>query len=148
MQKATITAACALTLLGCAAPTQKPQLDFNGYPTFSKWLVGINKCVTAGMLAPDAGALGRQFVLTNLNNFSFDPQRMQHYVAQGEKEIYPSQGDCNQIAMEIADTRNKVQAVNQERARRDAETTQLMESLRPKTTTCNKLGNQVVCNSY
>lgn len=136
-----------LLLNGCA--TQKPPLADNQYTAFATQLISIMKCVNSGYMQPDIGARGQQYSMANLNSWQFDQNHFMSRAKQVGDSVNPSQGDCNTLAMNIVQTRNKIDAHNEQVAREtQAWQNQQNYQNQNKTTYCNKIGTQTICNSY
>lgn len=134
-------------LSGCA--TQKPPLADYQYSAFATQLIGIHKCVASGYMAPDIGARGQQYSMANLNTWQYDQNYFMSRAKQIADSVSPSQSDCNTMAMSIAQTKNQIDAHNEQVARE----TQAWQDLQNhqqqnKTTYCNRIGTQTICNSY
>lgn len=147
MKKIYFIVLIGLFLSGCA--THKPPLADNQYTAFATQLMSIQKCVADGYMTPDVGARGQQYSMANLNTWQFDQNYFLNRAKQIESSINPSQADCNTMAMNIVQIKNQIDAQN-EQAQRDAAAWQNMQNTlnQNKTTYCNKIGTQTICNTY
>lgn len=136
-----------LFLSGCA--TQKPPLADNQYTAFATQLISIMKCVNSGYMTPDVGARGQQYSMANLNTWQVDQNYFMSRAQQIGNSVNPSQGDCNMLAMNIVQTKNQIDAQNQQAAQ-EAQAWQNLQNQQQqnKTTYCNQIGTQTICNSY
>lgn len=134
-------------LSGCAV--QKPLLADDQYTAFATQLMSIQKCVADGIMTPEIGARGQQYSMANLNTWQFDRTYFLNRAKQIESSVKPSQADCNTMAMNIVQVKNQIDAQN-DQAQRDAEAWQNMQNTlnQNKTTYCNKIGTQTICNTY
>ncbi|HGQ7354055.1 MULTISPECIES: hypothetical protein [Pseudomonas] len=134
-------------LSGCA--TQKPPLSDGQYTAFATQLITIMKCVNSGYMSPDVGARGQQYSMANLNTWQFDQNYFMSRAQQIGNSVNPSQGDCNMLSMNIVQTKNQIDAQNQQAAQ-EAQAWQNLRNQQEqnKTTYCNQIGTQTICNRY
>ncbi|MEW3673654.1 hypothetical protein QOZ77_31080, partial [Pseudomonas aeruginosa] len=90
-----------------------------------------------------------QYSMANLNTWQFDQNYFMSRAQQIGNSVNPSQGDCNMLAMNIVQTKNQIDAQNQQAAQ-EAQAWQNLQNQQQqnKTTYCNKIGTQTICNSY
>ncbi|WP_319050413.1 hypothetical protein [Pseudomonas aeruginosa] len=147
MKRLSLVLIAGSLLSGCA--TQKPPLSDSQYTAFSTMLVGIHKCVSNGYMPPDTGARGQQYTMANLNTWQFDQNYFMSRAKQIADSVNPSQGECNTLAMNIMQRKNQIDAQNQQAAQ-DAQAWQNLQNQieQNKTTYCNQIGTQTICNRY
>lgn len=131
-------------LSGCAT---KPNLTEVQYDQYAKVWVGLQKCVANGYMTPATGARGQSFVAANLSGYNYNSNVIDSKGAQMYSSVNPTQGDCNTLAMAIERRRGDIEESNRQ-ADAENQAWQTYEQTRPKTTYCNQIGSQTVCNSY
>jgi hypothetical protein len=138
----------SLVLAGCAA-TPKPVLDDVGYAGFAKAYIAGDYCSWKGWISPDIAAAGNRFLGSTLNGYSFDKHRFDVEVDQvGNSGYKPTQGDCNQMAMAVQKRQQTINIQNQATMDNEQSTASYLESTKMRNTFCNKIGTQILCNSY
>ena len=147
MKKIIFVLVAGSLLSGCV--TQKPSLAENQYTAFATLLTGIHKCVVTGYVTPEVGARAQSYAEGNLNTYQFNLEVLKSRVTQVADNVNPSQGDCNTLAMQVAQRKNQIDANNEQVAREAQAWKDLSNSQNQnKTTYCNKIGTQTICNSY
>ena len=133
-------------LVGCAAKPA-PQLDAQGYNIFAGAWYEVNNCIESGSMAPEVGALGKRYVESHLGRFSFNPSLFESEYRRIAATGPVSREKCNQLAADIMRQRHQTEINNQNAARTEQQIRDAINS-RPTNTYCNKIGTQVLCNSY
>jgi len=137
--------ACALVISGCAAtqPTVMPDADYLAY---AKHRTGIWKCGTSGRLDPELASLGIAYLDRTISSMTYDPQRFQQALNQAQQSQY-SDSFCNEGAMWAHDIRRQININNQSV---DAHRKAIQDAISSgsKQTHCNRIGTQVLCNTY
>jgi len=147
MKKVIFALVAGSLLSGCV--TQKPSLADNQYTAFATLLTGIHKCVMTGYVSPEVGARAQSYAEGNLNTYQFNLEVLKSRVTQVADNVNPSQGDCNTLAMQVAQRKNQIDANNEQVAREAQAWKDLSDSQnKNKTTYCNQIGTQTICNSY
>lgn len=150
MNKIIITA-LVLLLSGCA--TEKQDMPFANYEGFALNEAIINKCVAQGDMDYNTAATGKNIVAQRLNSWRYDPVIYQN-VLNGQIAKFSggvSKEDCNTKGMDIAQSAQQIQqAYEQERIQQAniSQLNQTLQNMQPKTTYCNRIGTQVLCNTY
>lgn len=155
VKKLIITAVCTLVLSGCA--TQKQPMPFANYHDISYRDAAVEQCVTLGFMSYQMAAAAKNFNAQDLNSWSYDPGLYQNAYAESVKQVNAKplqKADCERLNIAIAQRQlsnqqayqQQVLAAQQQQAM--SQSMMAMENARPKTTYCNKVGNQTVCNRY
>lgn len=131
-------------LSGCAT---KPDLTEVQYDQMAKMWIGLQKCVANGYISPEVGARGQSYIANALSGYNYNSQVLDAKGAQLYSSVAPNQGDCNTAAMGVERLRGAVEESNK-RAEADNQAWQTYQQTRPKTTYCNQVGTQMICNSY
>lgn len=138
-------------LQSCA--TVKPELQDSQYQQFALAFVAGERCVAQGYTAPDVIAFGNRQLGYNLNSYAYDAEKMRAALSSINANVseQPTREQCNLIALRFAEMRQTVEsnAANaqiQEQSMQDA--AQYLRNTAPKTTYCNRLGTQTICNTY
>lgn len=139
----------ASVLAGCA--TQRPPLQESQYFEFAKAWHTIGWCAYKGWMDPNIAALGKTYVASTLNRYSVDQARM----AQEDKSPALSaalnsvtEGDCRNAAVSVASRKQQIENQNATAEIQQRETQNMINATKPTNTYCNKIGTQVLCNSF
>lgn len=147
MKKVIFVLVAGSLLSGCV--TQNPPLSDDQYTAFATLLTGIHKCVVTGYVTPEVGARAQSYAEGNLNTYQFNFEVLKSRISRVADTVNPSQGDCNTLAMQVAQRKNQIDANNEQVAREAQAWKNLSDSQNQnKTTYCNKIGTQTICNSY
>lgn len=125
-------------LVGCAST--KTEMTADDYAQFAKQDLAINKCVEKGLMPPDIGSMGFRFMSNELQRRTYDSRLLQREkMFWSERAPDITSGDCNRIAMQIHQINRTGQEV----------TPTYVPTINPMTHTfCNKIGTQILCNSF
>ena len=135
-------------LVGCATQP-KPEMSSEDYTKFSKTWIGIHLCNNKGWISPDIAAKGKRFATGILNQYSYTVDRIDQGIRNQEAQGYsPTQGDCNELAMLIAEKDQQIAIHNQQVDNNHVANQEYINSTKLKNTYCNKIGTQVFCNTY
>ena len=136
-----------LGLVGCA--TQRPQMPDDHYSGFAGRWVAVNYCAYKGWMDPSTAALGKTYVNYDVSTWTYDQSRLNTRVSflQGEATKL-SQGDCNRLAVAIQGRKQQVDRQNATTEIQHQTTQEILNTTRPTQTYCNRIGTQVLCNSF
>lgn len=145
--KQSLAVLSALILAGCAS-APKPVMDVKEQLRGGQFIAGMTICATKGMMTTDLASRGKSFIEARLADWTFDPSNVDAgYRRAMEPQNQPTQEDCTKMAMEIHTMVRQVEAnnamVDQQRS-----VLQNIVNNRPKQTYCNRIGTQVLCNSF
>ncbi len=134
---------------GCA--TQKPQMPDSQYYGFAKAWHTIGWCAYKGWMDADTAARGKTYVATTMNQYSFDRERMDREsrsstVAAALDQV--TEGDCRNAAVSIQGRKQQIDNQNATAAIQQQETQNMINATKSTKTYCNKIGTQVLCNSF
>lgn len=137
-----------LGLVGCAA-TPKPELSRDKAGEFLGYWAVIHKCNEQGLMGPDVAAYGIRHLKSNMDMYSYDQERISRDLRafisdprSASKEV------CNHLSMEVAKQKQQDDILRKNSEIDAAQNQRLLNNLRGTNTYCNKIGNQVFCNSY
>ncbi len=131
---------------GCAV--NKPIMGDNEYSQLTKFWYVVDYCTQQGWIDPDTAARGKRYITANVYRYSFDSDRFNREVySLSQNTIKPSEQDCRKGAMLIHERKQNIELANQN-ASEQQQAIQNIINNRPVQTYCNKIGNQVLCNSY
>jgi hypothetical protein len=138
-----------LILMGCAA--QRPQLPDDQYFGFARTWHTIGWCAYKGWMDPATAASGKSYVSATINKYSFDRERLAQedkssVIAQSLNEL--TEGDCRNIAVSIQTRKQQIDNQNATTAMQQQAAQEMINSTKSTQTYCNKIGTQVLCNSY
>ena len=128
----------ALGIAGCAT-TPKPELTEQQYSEASKQWYALHKCNQQGYIPPEVAASGVRLFNQNLVGYSYDSGKLTAMARTWENSYSLSSGECNQMALVIHTNIPKVVAQQPAYA---------APVYVPKNTFCNRVGTQMLCNSF
>ena len=138
-----------LILVGCA--TQRPSLPEDQYFAFAKAWHSVGWCAYKGWMDSETAARGKTYISANLNRYSYDQSRL----AQEDKSQSIAQaldgmteGDCRNIAVNVQARKQQIQNQNVQADMQNQEAQSMLRATKPTQTYCNKIGTQLLCNSY
>lgn len=135
-------------LTGCAAAPKPTMTDGDYIQIAGRW-VGIQKCGQLGLLDPDSASRGMQYQVNIASLYTFDRPRLEALIRQYQGEFDPTPTMCNSAAMAIAGTkRQEAQSAAAAQASRQEWQDINNNRNKPTQTYCNKIGSQVLCNTY
>ncbi len=152
-----ILSVALLTLLTAGCATQRPAIPYQNYEQIALIDVGANKCLSQGFIDLQTAAAAKNFAAADLNSWTYDPRVYQNIyssvVAKTAEHAIPKEA-CDGLAISTAQRQQQQQqalqqqqlALQQQQAY--SQTMQAMQNSMPKTTYCNKIGFQTVCNTY
>lgn len=137
----------AISLGGCA--TQKPQMSDAQYEMFAKGWSYLHHCSAEGFIDPATTARGRTYVVGAMNQYSFDGAlldgKAKDYINYGTP---PSQQECRSLAVSIEGRKQQIENQNATAAMQQQEAQNMINATKSTRTYCNKIGTQVLCNSF
>jgi hypothetical protein len=147
MNKQVIVALMIATgLVGCA--TQRPLMPDDNYAKFVTRVMGLQDCSMRGHISQDVAALGIAQEKSKFNTWSYSTERLEAEVAYQKTRVFNiSKSECNSAAIQIHEVdqqRNR----NIQAAQIDRDDMNQSFNNQPRTTYCNKIGNQMFCNTY
>lgn len=145
MNKIFVLLTSMVVVSGCV--TSKPKLPDSQYSAFAERLSAVHQCGVKGYISPSDGASGLTYAKADLDTWLYDTARMMNTINAVEGTVNPSQGDCNSIAMTVAQRRNEINETNQFNQQQQ-QAWQNFQQSQPKTTTCNQIGTQTFCSTY
>lgn len=132
---------------GCA--TQRPPMPDEKYADFSRGWAALHHCSMDGMIDADAAARGRTYMVSTMNTYSFDGKRLDaeayRAIQAGNK---PSVQDCRSLNISIQGRKQQIENQNAQAAIQQQEAQNMLRATKPTQTYCNKIGTQVLCNSF
>lgn len=131
---------------GCA--TQRPQMPDDRYQGFARTWATITHCNAKGWIDADTAARGRTYVGSAVNSYTFDEAKMRQTIASLGENSPPSQEVCRDLAMNIQARKQQIDVQNSTAEMQQRESQNTINAARPTQTYCNKVGTQVLCNSY
>ena len=146
MKKTVIAALTGLVLAGCA--TQKPQMPDEKYQAFARGWSAIGYCNNKGWIDADTAARGRTYVGSAVDTYTFDRARMGVTIAEVGKSAPPSQESCRELAMTIQARKQQIDNQNANMAIQQQSVQNMINATKSTNTYCNKIGTQVLCNSF
>ena len=149
MNKLMVSVMAGLILVGCAS--QKSQMAESQYFGFAKAWHTIGWCTYKGGMDVDTAARGKPYVTTTMNQYSFERQRMNQEsrspaVAAALDQV--TEGDCRNAAVSVASRKQQIENQNATAEIQQRETQNMINATKPTNTYCNKIGTQVLCNSF
>lgn len=122
-------------LVGCAS-TPKPQMTEDQYEAFGRLKALIKNCHTEGLLSLELAAIGDRHTNATIDEFTYDPQKIalktyynDRYMATPER--------CNPLAIQYEQIRQNF-----------ANSARLPSFQSPRTTSCNTVFGNTVCNTF
>lgn len=134
-------------IAGCA--TQRPQMPLSYYEGFAgKWLV-TDYCNWKGWMSPDVAARGHLYINSDISTWTYDASLLKNTMEdlRGRTQDL-NQGDCRRMAASIEERKQKIDIHNTAVAQEERAAQNTLNATRPTQTYCNRIGNQVFCNSF
>lgn len=138
---------CGLFLAGCA--TQRPSLPEGRYVSFAKGWAGIHHCNASVDISPEIAALARTYIVSSLNPYTYDRLRIEAEVErQKQSEVRPSIQDCRELSATVYARKQQIDNQNSAAAIQQQNIQNMINATKSTNTYCNKIGTQVLCNSF
>lgn len=135
-----------LILVGCAAKPIATLPDAE-YQKYGNALATAHTCNAAGHISPDLAALGIGKMREALRNVSYDDVRLQSTIRKYSQQTRTA-SDCNNLSLVFHGWKQEGEKEAEQSRWQANENQRIMESVRQKQTYCNRIGTQVLCNSY
>lgn len=136
-----------LTLVGCA--TQRPQMPDQNYVTLAgRWLM-VDYCAWKGWMDVESAAKGRRYITNDITSWTYDANRFKSQVDELKPETEKvTQGDCRRMAVSIQERSQQIDNRNASNVIQQQEAQNMINATKSTKTYCNKIGTQVLCNSF
>lgn len=136
-----------LILAGCA--TQRPPMPDEKYGAFAHGWAILHHCSIDGNINSDTAARGRTYMVSTMNAYSFDGKRLDAEAYQAiQTGNKPSMQECRLLDISIQGRKQQIENQNAQAAMQQQETQNMIRATKPTQTYCNKIGTQVLCNSF
>lgn len=132
----------AVILSGCASY----KFSSNDYEHFAFQWSAANYCSKVGLMDAETAATGMRLMTRKLSNSTYDPALLNQAVGKFNGRTFAPEG-CRNAAVTINGWKNILTAQKED----DAETARLSDAFKntaPKQTYCNRIGTQLLCNTY
>lgn len=152
MKRAIVMIFIAATLSGCS--TAKPVIPWENYQRIATQEVAADKCAEQGFMDFQVAAAAKNFAAQDLNSWRYDPQVWQSVYASVSSQADtspPGKSQCDAFSVAIYQrSQQQQQALQQQQLalQQQQQLSQSIQNAMPKTTYCNKVGWQTVCNTY
>lgn len=144
MNKLAYIVLSGLVLVGCAS--QKPQMPEEKYAAFARGWAVVHMCAASGRMTASDAASGQQYLVHAMNLYSFDGTRMDSEAKdQIQHGIKPTDEACRLSAVAI---QSKKQQIESNTVVSNQQQQPGININKPTNTYCNKIGTQVLCNSF
>ena len=147
MKKIVCAAVAGLMMVGCA--TQRPQMPDERYAGFARAWNTVGRCVSSGWMDADTAARGRTYISSAMNTYTYSQEDMRDTI-NGEANRMPSISpeQCRMAAMDIQMRKQQIANQNAQTDMQQREVQNMINATKPTQTYCNKIGTQVLCNSF
>ncbi|MEN3754716.1 hypothetical protein ABC733_24840 [Mangrovibacter sp. SLW1] len=155
MKSILVGAGLVLILAGCAS--QKPTIPYQNYELIALKEISASKCLSQGYMDLQTAAAAKNFAVVDLNSWTYDPAIFQSVYAGVESKAKDQQipkETCDNFAIATVQRQQQQQQAYQQQQiaaqqqQAYSQTMQTIQNSAPKTTYCNKIGFQTVCNTY
>lgn len=146
MKELLCAAVTGLVLAGCAA--QRPQMPTEKYASFAyAWNV-VGYCAFKGWMDADTAARGKTYINSTVGAYSYSVETLRDTaIRNGDQVGGVTQEQCRTVAVEIHTRKQQIANQNLQTEMEQREIQNVINN-RPTQTYCNKIGNQLLCNSY
>lgn len=138
VRQAVLVLISVVGLSGCA--TQLPDSMYANYGTAH---ANLTSCVQQGYISPSSAAIGYDILNGHIANHTYDNNRLQNEVAirsaRKQTESFCKTFEAQMLSRDRQLTRQRQDS---------REMNEAIRAATPKQTYCNKIGNQVFCNTY
>ncbi|WP_278348661.1 hypothetical protein [Stutzerimonas kunmingensis] len=132
-------------LSGCMS-TPKPMLASSEYTKVSGSWVAWNRCVAAGLVSPDIGALGLRYIQADLGNYQYDQATLDAAVHQASREMPQADSSfCNNAAALVAQRKQQIDINNAAVSKQEQVLQNTLNNIH-KPVYCNTVGGVTMCN--
>lgn len=136
----------AVGLYGCATQS----LSKGDYDRIAHTWASIARCSESGRMDADTAATGQQIIRQRLANSTYDKELMDAALSRFSQNRFYDE-TCRTTAVTILGWEKQRNQQRQDRQETNEALRSATESIRaatPKQTYCNRIGNQVFCNTY
>ena len=134
-----------VVLSGCAA-SPKPVMAPHEYAGVARGWVAWNRCIEAGAVSPEIGALGTRYVQAELGNRAYDQALLNQEVQKAAQTIPSADiAFCNSFAAQVAAQKQQIDIHNAAVGRQEQEVQNTLNNI-PKPVYCNTVGGVMLCN--
>lgn len=159
MKKSHLLYATLICLSGCAQ--QKQQMPYDNYESFAKVQVATDACLKSNLITAQEAGQSNANIAMFLRSWAYDSNHYSNRLEEWRKEverIKVTQEVCNSLRAKIyQDTieaqryQKQVEMYLQQQTIAEQQALQSIQNMQntlPKTTYCNRIGTQTICNSY
>lgn len=147
MKTTMIAGLVSLVLIGCAA-APKPELPEMKYNQAALLWWGIHSCLSTDGISPDIAVKAKQFYASGLMGYTVNYDLLDSKVYELNSHTPATKQDCNAIAMYAIEHSNQVEAHNRQAVAEQQATQATIQQNKITNTCCNRIGSQILCNSY
>lgn len=138
----------SLFLVGCASKV-KPEMTSDNYTKFAKGLLIVDFCSWKGWIDADTAALGKRYIQHDIGNYVTNFEVLNTEASRiRNSEPAPEQGECNRMAAAIKERQQNIVVHNQAVEYNQQTTQEFINSTKVRNTNCNRIGTQLLCNTY
>lgn len=165
MKKSHLLYATLICLAGCAQQKQQmpqeAQMPFDNYERFATVQVATDACLKSNLITAQEAGQSNANISMFLSSWAYNSNLYSSRLEKLRKEVEKrkiTQEVCNSLRAQIyqdtieaqryqrqVEMHLQQQAIEEQRALRSI---QDMQNTLPKTTYCNRIGTQTICNSY
>lgn len=136
---------CGIGLLvGCVSP--KREMLAHEYTGMGQVWVKWDRCIKAGLVSPDIGALGIRYIKAGIAETTYDQALINSAVSKASAEFpHVDPSFCNSMATFTAQKKQEVDLHNASVANQQ----QILQNVinnRPRQVYCNTVGGTTMCN--
>lgn len=133
-------------LAGCAA--QKPQMPDEKYAAITRGWITLTECIRNGDIDSDIGARGKAYIFSTVSEYQHDADKLRNTEIKMRKNLSVSKADCRELAVAIQTRKQQIENQNATAEMQRQEVQNIINSTKSTHTYCNKIGTQVLCNSF
>lgn len=146
-----------ISLIACGCTSKKPEMPYDNYQRIALLDVAADRCVSLGFMDVQIAAAAKNYLGQDLNSWSYDLMLYQNAYAEKVKMVNatpPQKEDCDTYAIGVAQRLQREQSAYQrkqlaaQQQQAFSQSMQAIQNSKPKTTYCNNIGGQTVCNTY
>jgi hypothetical protein len=136
-----------LTTMGCA--TQRPQMPDEKYVTFANAWNIVGYCAYKGWMDADTAARGKTYISSAINTYAYSQEDMVDTIKGGASRLKDvSMETCRMVAVDIQTRKQQIANQNIQADIQQREIQNMINSTKSTNVYCNKIGTQVLCNSF
>jgi len=147
MNKIVCAVLVGLVLVGCAST--RPTMPDQNYVTLAgRWLM-VDYCAWKGWMDAESAAKGRRYINSDIASWTYDSERLKREVGILHPETAKvTQGDCRRMSVSIQERSQQIADHNAQSEMQQREVQNIINATKSTHTYCNKIGTQVLCNSF